>query len=121
VGVCIPLLSYKMALPFLLLACLFQLYWTIRAKFKSQIYRVIRLIFLGSNTLTHVLLVVLILPIHLSFIDAIKIGYTIIVFMILNITIDAVEIVMSFIFHISDFMKKNDKNPENSIVPIDKN
>jgi hypothetical protein len=41
--------------------------------------------------------------------------------MILNITIDAVEIVMSFIFHISDFMKKNDKNPENSIVPIDKN
>jgi hypothetical protein len=88
VAVFIPLSSAKTAVLLLLSACLFQTFYGKKTTFKSRFYRVVRLIYLSSNTISHVLLVVLVFaPLELQI--SIGIGYAIIVLILFNMFLDA--------------------------------
>jgi hypothetical protein len=89
VAVFIPLSSAKTAVLLLLSACLFQTFYSSKTRFKSKFYRVVRLIYLTSNTISHVLLVALVFaPLELQI--SIGIGYAIIVLILFNMFLDVV-------------------------------
>lgn len=94
IAIGIPILPGKATIPLLLMVCVFQTIYSSKAKFQTNAYRIIRMIYLISNTMIHFLLTILILPVEFSDETAIGLGYAAIFFMLLDILIDCLGIIL---------------------------
>jgi uncharacterized paraquat-inducible protein A len=88
----VTLLPANFAVPLLALVCILQLHYTRKTRFKSRLDRFIRILYSLSNTLCHLLLVVLVLPVKIPLLASIGIGYAAICLILFNMLIDLIEV-----------------------------